>query len=199
MSQAAFNPSRRQLFKGDTGSKHLPMRPPWTVDEALFTADCSRCDDCIRHCPEQIIIKGSGGFPEINFQHGECTFCGSCADICQSPVFTSTERQPWAYKASIGDRCITAKQVVCRTCVEQCDVEAISLKPKLGGVGSPELNLDLCTGCGACVGPCPTQAISIAITTNAPSTITASTNDTDPINSSALTTNLMFKNKETDC
>ena len=171
MSQTAFNPSRRQLFRGDTGSKRLPMRPPWTVAEPLFTADCSRCGDCIQHCPEQILFKGSGGFPEVDFQHGECTFCGSCADICQAPIFNSTEhsteQQPWSLKAVIGERCITYKQVVCRSCVEQCDVEAISLKPQLGGVGIPELSTDLCTGCGACIAPCPTQAITIQIPSKA--------------------------------
>jgi ferredoxin-type protein NapF len=42
-----------------------------------------------------------------------------------------------------------------------CDAGAIRFKPTLGGVTSPALDLSLCTGCGACVAPCPTQAISM--------------------------------------
>ncbi|MEH6472012.1 MAG: ferredoxin-type protein NapF [Halopseudomonas sp.] len=161
MPQTAFNPSRRQLLRGDTGTKRLPVRPPWSVSELLFVRDCSRCGDCIEQCPEKILIKGSGGFPEVDFQQGECTFCQRCVESCQAPVFHSTEQAPWQIKAVISDRCITHKKVVCRSCVEQCDPEAISLLPQLGGVGTPTINLDSCTGCGACIATCPTQAISV--------------------------------------
>lgn len=161
MSQSAFNPSRRQLFRGDTGSKHLPTRPPWSVTETDFTDQCSRCGDCISQCPEQILIKGSGGFPEVDFKRGECTFCQECVSSCKAPVFRDPQESPWSIKAVISDRCIAHKQVVCRSCVEQCDPEAISLKLKIGGVGTPEIKPEQCTGCGACVAVCPTQAILI--------------------------------------
>ena len=162
MAKAAFNPARRQLFRGDTGSKRLPLRPPWSVDELHFIDACSRCGDCIQSCPEQILIKGSGGFPEVNFQHGECTFCGDCVRSCEAPVFNELDQAPWQLKAAIGDGCVTHKQVVCRSCAEQCEPEAIRFRLQAGGVGSPELDLSACTGCGACVATCPTQAITIS-------------------------------------
>jgi ferredoxin-type protein NapF len=165
MSQTAFNPSRRQLFRGDAGTKRLPVRPPWSLPETEFTQDCSRCGDCIKHCPEAILIKGSGGFPEVDFQRGECSFCGDCVASCSAPVFKAINTQPWMLKATIGERCITHQKVVCRSCIEQCQPEAITLVLQPGGVGIPTLDSNLCNGCGACVAVCPTQAISVQHTT----------------------------------
>ncbi|WP_421861770.1 ferredoxin-type protein NapF [Motiliproteus sp.] len=161
MAQAAFNPSRRQLLRGDTGSKRLPLRPPWSVEELAFINDCSRCGDCIQSCPEQILFKGSGGFPEVDFSRGECTFCEDCVRVCKAPVFHSTDHDPWNLKAHISQSCVTYKQVVCRSCAEQCEPEAITLKPQLGGIATPKLDLSACTGCGACVAVCPTKAINV--------------------------------------
>ncbi|MEH6822832.1 MAG: ferredoxin-type protein NapF [Motiliproteus sp.] len=161
MSKIAFNPSRRQWLRGDTGAKRLPIRPPWSVAESAFIQDCSRCGDCIQQCPEAILIKGSGGFPEVDFQLGECTFCGDCVASCAAAVFNPVDTDPWSHKVAINERCITRQQVVCRSCVEQCEPEAISLTMQPGGVGTPVLNSDLCNGCGACIAVCPTQAISV--------------------------------------
>ena len=161
MSQTDFNPSRRQWLRGDTGARRLPVRPPWSLDETSFIRDCSRCGDCIQDCPEAILIKGSGGFPEVDFQLGECSFCGDCVASCSAPVFNPISTAPWSHNASISDQCITQQQVVCRSCIEHCEPEAITLSLQLGGVGIPKLNTELCNGCGACVAVCPTQAISI--------------------------------------
>ena len=166
MPQAAFNPIRRQLLRGDTGARRLPLRPPWAVAEPLFIDACSRCGDCINQCPEVILIKGSGGFPEVDFSRGECTFCGDCVKNCQTDALQQFEQlPPWNYHATISDACITHKQVVCRSCVEQCEPEAITLTPQPGGVGTPELDSERCSGCGACVSVCPSQAIQIQPTT----------------------------------
>ena len=37
---------------------------------------------------------------------------------------------------------------------------AIRFRPTLGGVSQPELDRAACTGCSACVAPCPTHAIA---------------------------------------
>ncbi|MFT6914525.1 MAG: ferredoxin-type protein NapF [Motiliproteus sp.] len=163
MSQNAFNPSRRQLFRGDTSSKRLPIRLPWSLPETDFIRDCSRCGDCIAQCPEAILIKGSGGFPEVDFQRGECSFCGDCVASCSAAVFKSIDTAPWIHTAAIGEGCITHQQVVCRSCVEQCEPEAISLTMQPGGIGIPSIDTSQCNGCGACVAVCPTQAISMSL------------------------------------
>lgn len=161
MFDASFSSSRRQLFRQLTNRSGAPLRPPWSVAEVDFTDHCTRCGDCIQQCPESILIKGSGGFPELDFQRGECTFCQECVHSCRAPVFIDTQLPAWSHKAQISDQCITHNQVVCRSCAEQCDPEAIRIRPQSGGIGTPQLDLERCTGCGACVSVCPSQAIKV--------------------------------------
>ncbi|WP_207061825.1 ferredoxin-type protein NapF [Motiliproteus sp. SC1-56] len=158
---SSFNPARRQLFKGDLGARRQPQRPPWSVAEIAFTDGCTRCGDCIKACPTQIIHAGSGGYPELDFQLGECTFCGDCAGACPEPLFRSREASPWTIRAQVGAACVTLRNVECRRCEEACEPGAIRFTPRLGRAAEPQVQLETCTGCGACLSVCPTQAISM--------------------------------------
>ncbi len=74
--------SRRDLLKANFSSYQQPVHLPWVRNELEFIDTCSRCHDCTSACSEKIIIKGDGGFPEINFNRGECTFCGDSKIRC---------------------------------------------------------------------------------------------------------------------
>jgi len=157
--------ARRALFKGKF-SAPLPssIRPPWALDEAAFLNACTRCDACVSACDEGIISRGDGGYPQINFQAGSCTFCGDCADVCQDKALSSPvpDTAPWDLGARIGDGCLSANGVTCRVCGERCDARAIHFQLAVGGVANPILDSDACTGCGACVQPCPAGVITIS-------------------------------------
>lgn len=139
------------------------MRPPWASVEPVFLSSCSRCDACIDICPTSILIRADGGFPAVDFSFGECTFCGECVAHCapRALVRTAENVAPWALKASIGQACLAAAGVECRVCGESCPAGAIRFRPRLGGVALPQLDADVCTGCGACLAPCPTRAIVV--------------------------------------
>jgi ferredoxin-type protein NapF len=154
------NLTRRALLKAKFSSSRQAVRLPWVRNELEFTNNCTRCHDCMDDCPEKIIIKGEGGFPEINFTKGECTFCAECVKSCSENLFYSLDDEPWILKASITDDCLAAKKVVCLVCGEQCETEAISFIPKIGSVSEPLFSSEECTGCGACAKPCPTNAIN---------------------------------------
>ena len=155
--------SRVQFLRGNFHNGSKMIRPPWTVAEQRFVEQCSRCDRCISACPTKILERGRGGFPQVNFTKGECEFCGDCVSACKEPVFVSDweSATPWNLKASIEESCIAYKGVVCRTCGEMCDERAISFRPRVGGVSAPELDSELCNGCGACVAPCPNSSIKM--------------------------------------
>ena len=153
-----FNASKRNLFKPSKSTIVADLLP-WINESSLFIEHCTQCGDCLDVCPEKIVVKGDGGYPSIDFNQGECTFCGKCADICKEPIFVSTQLQPWLKKAQINSSCLIHQHVYCRSCADSCEVEALSFQ--LGGSKVPQINLDLCTGCGACFSPCPTQAIEI--------------------------------------
>jgi ferredoxin-type protein NapF len=156
---------RRALLRGrfGGGTRHTALRPPWAMDEAAFTDACSRCGDCIRACPQQVLHAGDGGYPEIRFDSRGCTFCGDCVRACATPALSRPQgAAPWALTASIGSDCLALQRVECRVCGERCDASAIRFRPTLGGVAQPIPDPTACTGCGDCVAPCPTRAIVVA-------------------------------------
>ena len=51
------------------------VRPPWSQSEDRFTERCTRCDDCVKVCPNHLIRRGDGGFPVLDFTQAACTFC----------------------------------------------------------------------------------------------------------------------------
>lgn len=155
--------SRRKFLRGDFNGKHRYIRPPWAKGEREFTGMCSRCDDCIKACPENILSLDQKGFPKVDFMQGECTFCGECARACQSgALHRDTSASPWNLTATVTTQCLPLKGVVCSRCREECETEAISLHLVAGGIAIPQLQDEACTGCGACFRVCPTTAIELS-------------------------------------
>lgn len=155
--------SRGRFLRGDFGGRRQPIRPPWALAEDEFIERCTRCADCIGACPTRIVAKGSGGFPQIDFSCGECTFCGRCASGCHAGALRfEPDRSPWQLVATIADRCLALNRIVCRSCGDACDAHAIRFGARAGGVAVPELAPERCSGCGACFGICPVNAIEIS-------------------------------------
>lgn len=155
--------NRRDFLRGRRANIPAELRPPWARGSGSFEERCTRCGDCQRACPTGIVVVGGGGFPKVDFGRGECTFCGDCVSAC---VPAALERvgdvAPWSLRARIGEACLASRGVECRVCGEACGVGAIRFRPQIGGVTLPQLDGSACTGCGACLAPCPTQAISVA-------------------------------------
>ncbi len=155
--------SRTQFIRGDFSSRQRHVRPPWAKSEHSFVGACTRCDACIKACPEQIVGYDQKGFPRINFIKGECTFCGECAKACEAGVFENDiTSQPWTLTANIGNKCLPLQGVVCGRCSEECETAAIKMKLVVGGIFIPHLENESCNGCGACFRVCPVTAIELS-------------------------------------
>ena len=148
------------------------IRPPWSLNASLFIEKCTRCDECIKACPEKILFRGDGGYPEINFQHAECSFCAKCVDACDSNAFIDLPSdkepdsiiktiKPWSLHVSFDSTCLALNAVVCRACSDNCDEQAINFRLKLRGISEPQFTAEDCTGCGACISVCPVHAVHI--------------------------------------
>jgi len=168
----AFEPnfSRRSFLKGKFSQTSrlgcASIRPPWAVTESLFIGSCSRCGDCNAACPQGIISIGDGGYPEVSFKQGECTFCTECINVCDTGALASLKEIPvsqdaWALDVEIKSNCLSLNAIVCRACGDNCESQAIQFKLKVGGISEPLISQDNCTGCGACVSVCPVDAVSI--------------------------------------
>ena len=157
--------SRAQFLRGDVSGKKRPFRPPWALSEFEFTETCTRCGECINHCPEKILIEGGSKFPIIEFRRGECTFCEECVIHCEPGAlrFLSEDEHgdPWDLEVRVNHTCIAQKGVVCQVCGDQCLERVFRFRPRLGGAVQMEMSADKCTGCGACIAPCPVDALTL--------------------------------------
>ena len=158
--------TRRNFLRARINSSAAPFRPPWAGMEAEFTAQCSRCGECVLACARSgsgLLQFGDGGFPVAVFNPAACNACSQCLSACtrDGSGALSPEHPALTLTIAISESCLTRQQVVCRTCGEHCDAGALHFRPQLGRVAAPQLATDLCTGCGDCLANCPTQAISM--------------------------------------
>ncbi len=152
--------SKRNLLFGRPANQQ-PLRPPWALEEARFVRLCDRCGDCARECPQGIIRIGDGGYPEIDFQSSGCDYCEACVAVCTPEALKMDGRAPWQQVAQIDDRCFSERGVICRSCGEVCETEAIRFTQVVGGIAHVRMETAACTGCGECVSICPAGAITI--------------------------------------
>lgn len=152
--------TRRHFLRGSLQQSTV-FRPPWSPAEADFIDQCRRCGDCVSACETYLLKSGSGGFPEADFSHSHCSFCQACAKACQHDVIKLDRAQPWSIEPKINSGCLALNKTHCRTCQEHCEAQAITFQLKPGGVAHPQINPDICTGCGECVAGCPVNAISM--------------------------------------
>ena len=143
-----------------TGAQALPFRPlPPGADPQSLKA-CTGCGDCVTACPQDI-LRISAGRVAISFDAGsECTFCNACAQACPEQVFAAPAVM--AHVMTITDACLARRGITCMSCRDACPEQAIRMIPRIGDPFLPDLSATACTGCGACLSPCPVDAIAIA-------------------------------------
>ncbi len=149
------------------------MRPPWT-DAEQVAARCTACKACEAACPEGIIRSDSRGHPFIEFGRAadsasdgafdgrECTFCGKCAESCEAGVFDLARTPPWDRIAQINEGCLQDSGVSCHVCRDFCPVSAIRIDLEKRPFGRLKIDAQACTGCGACLGACPQDVLTLS-------------------------------------
>lgn len=135
------------------------FRPPWSTEMRIRHA-CTSCADCIRSCPEAILVAGPAGTPVVDFSLGACTFCEACAVACKEDVFDLSE-PPWQLKAVLQNTCLLHQGVTCRSCTDVCEISALRFDLHSGPVGQVKVDATRCNGCGACLSMCPVSAITL--------------------------------------
>jgi ferredoxin-type protein NapF len=151
----------------DTGPAKIPftfLRPPGALMEPSFLAACTRCDLCIKACPEHIIIRAehplmSAGTPVVNPYLSPCTYCNRCIYVCPDGALLPTEDPRMGRAVWHAETCLSAAEVSCTKCVEACPLggKAIETVPT-GGIA---IHPEACTGCGFCIQACPTEPLSL--------------------------------------
>ena len=148
---AAFQPSRRGLFRSLSQKAQgkpislIAVRPPGAVTETSFVDVCTRCEDCVSKCPEDIIVKGDGGFPELNFSERGCTGCMQCIDACTPNALVKTDDVFPLGLLDLKETCLPKSGVACQSCKDACDDSAIRF-PMTARLPIPEIDNTRCNG-----------------------------------------------------
>lgn len=154
------------------------IRPPGVI-ETEFLSRCIRCSACVRACPTHALqpaltANGLAGLwtPIVIPRLGYCDYsCNACGQVCPvqaiPPLDLQEKRGQVIGKAYIDqNRCIAwADHIDCIVCEEMCPLpqKAITLElarwqasdGSVSEVQLPQVNRQLCIGCGICEYKCP--------------------------------------------
>ena len=148
-----------------------PLRPPGAADELTLKGLCTRCGNCIRSCPYDIIHRDTGQHgitgiltPVLTFDKDYCREdCIRCTRVCPSGALTSVnlDNKP---NIKIGvvkvdmNICLLAEDHECSACMRWCPYNAIRyVFSEAEYMLVPVIDADKCNGCGACEVACPTK------------------------------------------
>lgn len=152
---------RRQFLRGNFRTQPVSLLPPWSGPRAGFFDLCTRCGACLSACPNGILVAGDGGYPEVDFRRSECSFCGDCLRACQPRALSTRAATPWHLVPVVHDTCLAWRGIDCRRCSEMCAAGALRISLDAAGTALPVIDTASCSGCGACVAPCPVAAIRL--------------------------------------
>ena len=162
----------RSLSKKGGGevSRRFPISPPGSGGIDRFSSICTACHLCVNSCPTQVLYPsfldyGIGGIlqPKMNYSISYCNYdCVRCGQVCPTgailPLNPAEKKQVQIGRAVfIRENCIVVRMKTdCGACSEHCSTKAAHMVP-YGNLYIPELNTDLCIGCGACEYACPAE------------------------------------------
>ena len=176
-----------------TGLGPTLLRPPGALDEFEFLVKCTRCDKCVRACPENAVIKAPPTMglalktPYLDPRSIPCFLCTTlpCVAECEDEALVWPRRTradgtvlEGAKAVRMGTArvkpglCVTwgtleREPRACRICVDRCPYpeEAIWISAPAEGasIGHPVVSADVCTGCGICVFSCPSEPSAIIV------------------------------------
>ena len=154
------------------------VRPPGGRVEAELLALCTRCGQCMKVCPTNVLQPAvSAGFegvftPQMDYRVGYCEWsCNECGKVCPTGAIRrltlDAKRRTVIGRAYLDrNRCIPwADYKTCLVCQELCPVPEKAIVINTADVttpagtvvrlGRPEVVADRCIGCGVCANACP--------------------------------------------
>ncbi|MDO5571304.1 MAG: 4Fe-4S dicluster domain-containing protein [Bacteroidales bacterium] len=160
-----------KAIENDPAAHRKPIMPPGAQDRESFNKSCTACHLCITKCPSKVLTPAfteyglEGVFePTVKYKNGFCNYnCDICASVCPTgalrPLPIEEKRLTKIGVAHLRlDLCIvTNDHHDCGACSEHCPTQAVKMVPFENGLTRPQLDPDLCIGCGGCEFICPVR------------------------------------------
>ncbi len=152
------------------------IRPPWALDELEFLLACTRCGECEKACPHDVVFGLSArlgasvaGTPALDLLNHGCHLCEDwpCVAACEPGALALPEieggRRYWPRLALASidtGQCLPYQGPECGACRDSCPIDGA-----LGWEGErPVIKAERCSGCGLCREACIMQPPAILIT-----------------------------------
>ena len=173
---AGNDPPTRPGAKGEgalTGSRRpnysRAICPPGAGSVDRFLETCTACHLCVSACPTHVLQPAflEYGFlgllkPRLDYADAFCNFaCRRCAEVCPDGALSLLSLgQKQVTRIGVAalelERCIVkTKGTDCAACSEHCPTKAVDTIPYGDNLRLPQVNQELCIGCGAFEFACP--------------------------------------------
>jgi ferredoxin len=151
--------------------KNHPCSPPGSKSIEHFNNACTACHLCVSACPNKVLqpsVKEYGlvGFlqPFMDATNGYCNFeCTKCSEICPNgAILPLTKEEKILTQVGIvkfiKENCVVyTDETLCGACSEHCPTKAVKMVPYKEKLNIPQVETDICIGCGACEHACPVR------------------------------------------
>jgi ferredoxin len=163
--------------KAADGEKLPPVTPPGSIDLERFKDKCTGCHICVVRCPTQVLRPAGLQFgfdyllrPHCAFKSSYCNYeCTVCGEVCPVHAIRQlTKEEKHTVQVGIATfyihRCIVYTEGTdCGACSEHCPTQAVHMVPHEGTLTIPQVEPELCIGCGGCESICPVNPLRAII------------------------------------
>ena len=144
--------------------------PPGAGSAQRFFTKCTDCRLCITNCPTGVLkTPGTVGMVHLESDVAKCQFdCKRCVEVCPTGALlplTLAEKQRTRLGLAVIDtqRCQAFNGEQCEACAPACPAHALHMVRREDNSIVPEVDTELCIGCGACRSVCPMEPKAIAV------------------------------------
>ncbi|MDR2498732.1 MAG: 4Fe-4S binding protein [Tannerellaceae bacterium] len=159
-----------------------PVTPPGSLSLKQFRDKCTGCHICVVQCPTQVLRPAGFEFgidyllrPHCAFVSSYCNYdCMVCSEVCPSGAISLASVED-KHTTQVGiatfnkNRCVVhTNGTDCGACAEHCPTTAVHMVPYTGTLTIPQVEPELCIGCGGCESICPVRPLrAIVVVANA--------------------------------
>lgn len=172
---AGGNGEKKMNRKGR--KKWPPLTPPGSISLERFKDKCTGCQICVVRCPSQVLRPTGLEYgldymlkPRLAYISSYCNYeCTVCSDVCPTGAIKPlTVEEKTTTQVGIAtffkSRCVVnTEEKDCGACAEHCPTQAVHMVPYKGTLTIPQVNPDLCIGCGGCESICPVRPMRAII------------------------------------